>query len=191
VQEAAVKAAESLLSTQQAGAQNIAAGTTQLSESSSDNPQQIGVATNTQLLGCYTDVLIQSNKSFELARNAALVGVVFFIAAVAFLLWTDSTEIGIVGAIGGAIVEVIAGLAFYLYGKAPDQLQDNRRSMEQTQRFLLANSIANSSPGDEPKQKAIATLVNTISQWGDSRSQRKDNDKDNKSTVLNGTVRRK
>ena len=167
-----MKAAESLPSTQQAGVQNIAAGTT-------------------QLLGCYTDVLIQSNKSFELARNAALVGVVFFIAAVAFLLWTDSTEIGIVGAIGGAIVEVIAGLAFYLYGKATDQLQDNRRSMEQTQRFLLANSIANSSPGDEPKQKAIATLVNTISQWGDSRSQRKDNDKDNKSTVLNGTVRRK
>jgi len=182
MEEAATKAADSLPTAQQAGVQNIAAGTTQLSASASDAPQQIGVATNTQLLGYYTDVLIQSNKSFQLARSAALVGVVFFIAAVVFLLWTNSLEIGIVSAIGGAIVEVIAGLAFYLYGKATDQLQDNRRSMEQTQRFLLANSIANSSLGDDPKQKAIATLVNTISQWGDSRSQREDNHKNDKAS---------
>src|SRR5215207_5202195 len=42
VQEAATKAADSLPTAQQAGVQNIAAGTTQLSASASDDPQQIG-----------------------------------------------------------------------------------------------------------------------------------------------------
>jgi hypothetical protein len=149
------------------GVETIAAGTDQLHNAEVDKPEQMAAATNQQLLGYYINGLKQSRNSFRAALTVATVGVVFFILAIAFLVLREAPDIGVVSAIGGAIVEVIAGLMFYLYNKTTAQLDAYRRSMEQTQRFLLANSIALSLKGMEAEQrKTVATLVNTISQWG-------------------------
>ena len=169
--------AQGLSTAQKAGVATIVAGTARLHDADSDKPQELAAATNEQLLGYYINGLKQSSNSFRAALAVAIAGVVFFIVAVAFLLLTDAQDISIVSAIGGAIVEVIAGLAFYLYSKTTDQLDAYRRSMEQTQRFLLANSIALSLKDmEEPQQKTLATLVDTISQWGRPSSRSRDND---------------
>jgi hypothetical protein len=176
-----------LSTAQKAGVETIAAGTDQLNSADTDKPEQLAAATNQQLLGYYINGLKQSSSSFRAALAVATAGVVFFIIAIAFLVLTEAPDISVVSAIGGAIVEVIAGLMFYLYGKTTDQLDAYRRSMEQTQRFLLANSIALSLTNmKEEQEKTVATLVNTISQWGRPSSRSRDND----NAPLNKAARR-
>jgi hypothetical protein len=178
---------EGLSTAQKAGVETIAAGTDQLHSADANKPEQLAAATNQQLLGYYINGLKQSSSSFRAALAVATAGVVFFIIAIAFLVLTEAPDISIVSAIGGAIVEVIAGLMFYLYGKTTAQLDAYRTSMEQTQRFLLANSIALSLKDmEEEQQKTVATLVNTISQWGRPSSRSRDND----NTLSNEAARR-
>jgi len=166
-----------LSTAQKAGVETIAAGSDQLHNADVDKPEEMAAATNQQLLGYYINGLKQSSSSFRAALAVATAGVVFFILAIAFLVLTEAPDIGIVSAIGGAIVEVIAGLMFYLYSKTTAQLDAYRISMEQTQRFLLANSIALSLKDMKEEQlKTVATLVNTISQWGRPSSRSRDDD---------------
>jgi hypothetical protein len=58
-------------------------------------------------------------------------------------------------------VEVIAGINLYLYNKTTAQLAEFHQRLERTQRFLLANSIAESLE-NEQKQETRASLVRTI-----------------------------
>jgi hypothetical protein len=166
-----------LSTAQKAGVETIAAGSDQLQKADVDKPEQLTAATNQQLLGYYINGLKQSSSSFRAALVVATVGVAFFIGAIAFLVWTEAPDLSVVSVIGGAIVEVIAGLMFYLYSKTTAQLDAYRTSMEQTQRFLLANSIALSLTNmTGEQQKTVSTLVNTISQWGRPGSKSRDND---------------
>jgi hypothetical protein len=177
----------SLSTTQKAGVETIAAASDQLRNADTNKPEEMAAATNKQLLGYYINGLKQSSNSFWAALAAAIAGVVFFILAVAFLLFTEAQDISVVTAIAGAVVEVIAGLVFYLYGKTTDQLDGYRTGMERTQRFLLANSIALSINEPDSQQKTLATLVETISQWGQPASRNGD-DKNKRS---NGASRQR
>jgi hypothetical protein len=118
--------------------------------------------TQTEILtGYYTTALAQANQSFRWALVVGLFGLAFFFGAVAFLLTRQDQEIATVSVIGGALVEVISGILFYLYGKATTQLADFQQRLAQTQRFLLANAICESIEGEE-KQKTRSSLVHTI-----------------------------
>jgi|SRR5215212_3281638 len=165
VQQIADQAASGLSTAQQGSVHAIVNATAQLSDVNTENPQDVAAGVNNILTGYYSIALRQSQDSFRSALGAAIAGVVFFLLAVAFLIWSKSTEIATVGTIGGAVVELIAGLNFYLYGKTTAQLDSYRRSLEQTQRFLLANSIAETL--DTEKEKSRADLVDTIAQWGE------------------------
>ena len=135
-----------------------------------DDPQQVASA-STQLLNTfYTVALQQSIRAFLWALVAAGVGLVFFLGAVLFQLLAQATEVATVSIIAGAIVEVISGLNFYLYGRTTEQLAEYRRSLEQTQRFLLANSIAGSLEDETTRARARADLVTRIAGWGDDSS---------------------
>jgi hypothetical protein len=118
--------------------------------------------TQTEILtGYYTTALAQANQSFRWALVAGVLGLAFFFGAVAFLLAKQDQSIATVSVIGGALVEVISGILFYLYGKTTTQLANFQPRLVQTQRFLLANAICESLEGEE-KQKARASLVHTI-----------------------------
>jgi len=115
------------------------------------------------LIGYYSEVLSQSNKSFRWALTIAIVGFIFFLAAVAFLLFQPNSEIAVISLISGSLVEVISAIIFYLYGKTSSQLAEFQNRLDVTQRFLLANSICESLEGDA-KQQARVELVQTIAQ---------------------------
>jgi hypothetical protein len=123
-------------------------------------------ASQIELLTSYYDaVLGQARRSFTWALVAAGVGLVFFLGTVAFLLITQSTSVAVpvaaLGAIGGALVEVIAGINFWLYSKTTAQLAAYHQHLDMTQRYLLANSICEALE-DETKQTVRASLVQVI-----------------------------
>jgi hypothetical protein len=54
-------------------------------------------------------------------------------------------RLGVVPLIAGAIVEVLSGVAFYLYGTTSSQLSAFHGRLEVPQPYLLANSICEAS----------------------------------------------
>lgn len=115
-----------------------------LAESDADDVQKIA-ATQLELLDDYhKEVLQQAKKSFNVAVGAGIVGLIFFLAVLLNLVKADSNQknsFAVVGTISGALIEVISGLNFYLYGKASAQMSNFQKRLDKTQRYLIANSI--------------------------------------------------
>ncbi|PID49440.1 MAG: hypothetical protein CR991_06775 [Proteobacteria bacterium] len=70
----------------------------------------------------YTLSLSQAQRSFRWALVASIVGLVFFIAAIGFVLW-NAERVAVITVLSGALIEFIAGINFYLYGKTLAQLK--------------------------------------------------------------------
>ncbi len=137
----------------------------ELSQASLGEVQKIA-ASQIRILDTYhATVLQQASMSFRAALVAAVIGLLFFLAAVAFLLMNQPQGLATVTVIGGALVEVISGINFWLYGKTTTQLADFHDRLDRTQRFLLANSICESLTGKN-KETARRQLVNTIATVG-------------------------
>lgn len=133
-----------------------------LSETTPDDVQAIA-SVQIKILGSYhQEVLLQAKQSFRVALTASVAGFVFFISAIGFVLKEDLKSYTAVPLSGGALVEVVAGINFYLYAKANAQLDSFHSKLDQTQRFLLANSICESIEG-ELMHKTRSELVKTVS----------------------------
>ncbi len=117
-----------------------------------------------QLLTSYYQMsLDQARGSFQWALAAAGVGLIFFLAAIGFLLFSQQSQ-GLASAsiISGSLIEVISAINFYLYGKTSAQFAELHTRLGHTQRYLLANSLCEGLEGDF-KQQARADLVKVIS----------------------------
>jgi len=133
----------------------------EISEAEPGDIQKIGSLV-IELLGEYNhEVLSQARVSFRWAVIAAIVGFVIFGAAIISMLAYGRPEISLIGVVGGAITEVVGGLQFYLYGRTMAQFAHFQRSLDTTQRFLIANSICESLDS-ETKQKSRSELVRLI-----------------------------
>ncbi|MBB4634285.1 TRADD-N-associated membrane domain-containing protein [Longimicrobium terrae] len=135
--------------------------TQQLSETRPDDVQKIAASQIEILNSYYLEVLKQAQSSFRWAIVAAGTGLLFFLGAISFLLIEASPSVATISALGGTIIEVISAINFYFYGKTTEQLAAFHDRLDQTQRFLLANSICESLDGDE-RQKVRAELIRTI-----------------------------
>jgi hypothetical protein len=110
----------------------------------------------------YQDILQQGRQSFRSALAATAVGLAFFVTAIGVGFATNRANASLISALGGTVVEVIAGLNFWLYAKVARQLDAFHIRLERMQRFLLANSVAQSLAGPD-QAKAVSQLVTTIS----------------------------
>jgi hypothetical protein len=135
----------------------------QLAEAKTNDIQGIAASEIRLLTSYYSTVLGQARISFRWAVRAAIAGLLLFLTAVVVLLTSESQSIAIVSVIGGSIVEVLSGINFYLYGRTTTQLADFHTRLDQTQRFLLANSICEALEGDK-KQEARSSLVDKIAE---------------------------
>lgn len=106
-------------------------------------------------------VLRQAQQSFILALVAAIVGFVFFIVAVGVLILGQPQNISVASIISGALVDVISGVNFYLYGQASKQFSIFHQCLDRTQQYLLANSICENLV-DDMKQEVRAEIVRVI-----------------------------
>jgi len=135
-----------------------------LSEIEPGNVQQV-VASQIELMNVYHDVVLeQARRSFIWALVAAGVGLLFFIVAIGVSIMKGPTyqSATFVSVIGGVLTEFISAINFMLYGKTANQMAEFQQRLDQTQRFLLANSICEGLEGDA-KQEARSHLVKVIS----------------------------
>lgn len=127
------------------------------------NVQQIAASQLKLLAGYHQIALAQSLRSFFWALVGSGLGLSFFIAAVALALITETAPTAIrLLFLSGAIVEVVAGIVFVLYGKTMSQLSSFDSRLEVLQRYILANSLCERLDGEE-RNKARAALIEEIS----------------------------
>jgi hypothetical protein len=125
---------------------------------------QAVAASQIRLLDVYHDInLNQARYSFHCALGGAGVGVVFFILASIFALLSSNTAVALIPAIGGVVVEVLAGFVFFLYGRTIVQLGTFYQRLETLQRHLVANSMCEALK-DEAKEKARTELIRQMTQ---------------------------
>jgi hypothetical protein len=118
---------------------------------------QLIAASQLELLAGYHQIaLAQSRRIFSWALVGSGVGLIFFVAAVTSALPPA------IAFLSGAIVEIVAGIVFVLYGKATAQLSSFHSRLEVLQRYLLANSVCEALDGDH-RNKARAALIQEIS----------------------------
>lgn len=130
-------------------------------------------ATQIELLSKFYDLsLSQSSRSFRAALIASIVGLIFFLVALGFML-TSYNDAAIISAAGGVMVQFIAGVNFVLYGKTLDQLSVFQSRLESTQRFLLANSLCENLTG-KVKEYTRARLIGSLSGISDGGDMARD-----------------
>jgi hypothetical protein len=141
-----------------------------LSKADPKNVQELA-ASQVQLLDVYHQIVLgQSRRSFWWALAGACSGLVFFMAAIGFTILTGNAVAASIPVISGAVIEVVSGVVFLLYGKATTQLSEFYNRLETLQRYLLANSICESL-ATNARDKARATLIAEISSERANRTQ--------------------
>jgi hypothetical protein len=123
--------------------------------------QEIAASQITILDTYYRTALGQAQKSFFSALVLSGIGVFFFFSAAIVLLVQQSRDLALVTVIGGTTIEVVAGLVFWLYGRTATQLVHFYERLEQSQRFLLANSFCETLD-DDTKQRSRADLITAM-----------------------------
>jgi hypothetical protein len=134
----------------------------EVSKADPENIQQVGAAQLSLSTSYYQNVLDQAKRSFMAAIVSAAVGLAFFIAAVSIFLIRNDVRAGTVSAVSGAIVELISGLNFWLYGRTASQMNFFHIRLEQTQKYLLANSLA-TKLGSDNRDSALMELIRQVS----------------------------
>jgi hypothetical protein len=124
--------------------------------------QQIAAA-QIELLDVYRrEALRQSKLSFSVALGGSAFGLLLFAVAVGFSLVNGLNLASVVPLIAGAIVQVVSGVVFYLYGQTSSQLSALYSRLESLQRYLLANSLCEHLEGTA-RNDARADLIKVIS----------------------------
>jgi hypothetical protein len=109
----------------------------------------------------YENVLAQANRSFNAAVVAAVAGLALILLAVGVALTVDAAIVSVLSGIGGAVVEGVAGLNFWLYGRTSLQLNRFHIRLERMQRLLVANSVALSLT-EAKREEALLGLIRVL-----------------------------
>ncbi|MGA7933229.1 MAG: hypothetical protein WCA35_06755 [Kovacikia sp.] len=137
-----------------------------------------GAALNKLIENYYSDVLQQAKWSFISALTASVVAAGFFMGAVCWTMVASgkpqtpqattqtvqpASASPSLSLIAGVLVEVIAGINFYLYARASRQLAAYHICLERTNRFLLVNALCDDlSEEFKPvmQEKLIEAMIN-------------------------------
>lgn len=138
-----------------------------LSAAHPGNVQEIASSQLQLMTSFYQEALIQSRRSFNWALFWAGLGTLFFILGGSFALKNKDTATVVIPVIAGAVVQVVAGIVFVMYGKTAGQLGDFLSRLQILQRYLLANSVCETMQGTE-RDKARADLVREIAKIAQS-----------------------
>lgn len=133
-----------------------------ISETDPSDIQQ-NAANQIKLLEKYhEDGLKQAKTSFIWALILSILSLLCLMVTLYLLIISDSPNvINILTAVGTIFSQFLAGTQFYLYNQSRKQLTYYHQQMNQIQKFLLANSVAESLEG-EAKEKSRTELVRLI-----------------------------
>ncbi len=83
----------------------------------------------------------QANKSFTLAIISCLLGVIIYICGFLIVAILDK-DITLFTTISGTVVELIAGLSFWVYNKCVKQLSEYHKRLSSTEKYLTSIQMA-------------------------------------------------
>ncbi len=106
----------------------------------------------------YKNVLQYAQRLFRWALIAAGAGLIFFLVAVALLVFQQPVNGALISLASGGVIEAIAVLNFFLYGRAFNQLRAFHERLDRTQQYLLANSICENLKGDVKQATQIELI---------------------------------
>jgi hypothetical protein len=106
----------------------------------------------------YKNALQHAQRLFRWALIAAGTGLIFFLVAVALALFRESVNGALIILASGGVMEAIAALNFYLYGRVFNQLREFHERLDRTQQYLLANSICENLKGDVKQATQIELI---------------------------------
>jgi hypothetical protein len=130
------------------------------------------------ILHYYKDVQVQAQKSFDSAKMVSWIGFGVLIITLIYTLvfdalahfhWDnftpnpkDSLTVGGIGFVSGLLIEFIAGVNFWLYGRAAKQFNAFHICLERTHRYLIAYKIGEmiGSKKDETLEKLVCIMAN-------------------------------
>jgi hypothetical protein len=130
------------------------------------------------ILQYYQDVQQQATQSFEAAKMVAWVGFGVLIVTLVYVLVFDALAhlnmlqdtsvpknlltVGGIGVVSGVLIEFIAGVNFWLYGRASKQFGAFHICLERTHRYLIAYKICEemTDKKDETLQKIVCIMAN-------------------------------
>lgn len=125
------------------------------------------------ILRYYDDVRQQAAGSFNAARRVALAGFAVLTSTVAYVVAADIgarwygaktagvMDVGTVGLVAGAIVELLAGAQFVLHSRTTRQFSAFHICLERTHRYLLAYKIAETiQDKDKTLEKVVCIMAN-------------------------------
>lgn len=139
---------------------------------------EIVAKTEKLILHYYEDVQAQAIQSFRSAKVAAYVGFIVLLVSIGYLVAVDfliligaitrppsevaRMDIAWVGVASGAIVEFIAGVNLFLYGRAARQFGTFHICLERTHRYLVAYKMADKIKGnkDGTLEKLVCIMAN-------------------------------
>jgi hypothetical protein len=129
------------------------------------------------ILHYYRDVQKRATEGFDSAKKVSKIGFGVLIATLAYTLVFDALAhfkmpyftspentltVGGIGVVSGLLIEFIAGVNFWLYGRAMRQFNAFHICLERTHRYLIAYKIAeNMEDGkNETLEKLVCIMAN-------------------------------
>lgn len=111
----------------------------------------------------YTLTKDQAIKSYNLAKNTSIVGIILMIVAIIILLIPENNQVALITAIGGIIVELLAGTSLFVYKSSLKQLNYYYESLHNNERFLsLVNIAGKTQIKDELYNKIIESELKNL-----------------------------
>lgn len=135
-----------------------------VASSAPGDTQKIASLLSKMILNYYEDVRKQAQQSFYCALVAAVLGTLFFIYATWLAMEPKSSATANISLIGGALIQVISGINFYMYARASRQFGAFHICLERTNRFLLGNTLCENlncpTRRDEMRSELIKVVAN-------------------------------
>lgn len=102
----------------------------------------------------------QARKSFSAALFICFFGILIYLLGIVIYIVFDK-DISIISVIGGTVVEVIAGLFFWLYRESTKQLGIYHQRLGSTEKYLTVIQIVKEMPEDK-QAEAYNALISSI-----------------------------
>lgn len=113
---------------------------------------QLSLMNTRQLRNFYIESRQQAKKAFALAVTMCIIGGLLLCLSISAIIFLNlNTTTITVGAVGGVIVEFIAGTSFFIYQKALRQYNHYYRSLHENERLLLILHLTSKLNEDTPK----------------------------------------
>jgi hypothetical protein len=106
----------------------------------------------------YQGMLAQTQKAFRSSMIGAGIGLAFFITSIVFALFVNDQSLWKICLAEGIAISGITSMSLWIYNRSMRQLSYYRTRLEQTQRYILANSVCENLEG-ETKQRTRAELA--------------------------------